>query len=565
MPFKRSEIRRIALVIGNAGYPGKQRLDKPVNDAKAIAARLGVPKTGLGFRVIGGSDPELPGYDVNLMTMNRLYGKFMEAIKLAKQEKATVHAVIYYAGHGLQIADENYLVPIGASIDGDDPLVGLFQLKERLITIASAVGGDGAVIAFFDACREKPFDGKLIRALADRVRRTEMEQAQQAQVADHEPRITAVSRGFAMPRILDPRVADASDPASNIAHTYIAFATAPGEFAYDGETDSQNSPFTQALCDHIGVRGLEIEEFYNRVQRDVRMRVSRMGLQHKQRIAQLPWSESNLEEPFFFNPRSWWPVVELTALGWIAGLVICYFLFTTKLEMTPVQSNPLLWLTCLPFAAVVGWGSWRWGSGRWLHVGFAVLGTVVAYCLALGILQNPDVLATIKRVGQPDANDIYAAIRPSLALNPLSLTAALLVGFGHHLQNRALPGAWERIGTPLITLLVAWLAFWLVHQVLALHNRQGMLIFAMLSLLAGITLGLGAVLSCKPQLGSFKGFSAATGGMVAGLMMPVIFVFYSLVPSYTALMAIAPVWFAIMGFQLGYCFSYYVSEHRKPN
>lgn len=564
MAFMRTAVRRIALVIGNAGYPGKQKLDKPVLDAQAIAEKLGDPKRGLGFRIIGGGDPELGGYDVDLLTMNRLFAKFLEAIKQAKAEKATVHAVVYYAGHGLQIADENYLVPIGAQIDGDDPLSGLFQLKDRLITVANLVGGDGTVIAFFDACREKPFDAKLIRALADRVRKTEMEQAQQAQVPDPEPRVTAVSRGFAMPRFVGARDAEGADAASNVAHTYIAFATAPGEFAYDGENNSQNSPFTQALCDHIGVRGLEIEDFYNRVQRDVRLRVGRMAIKHKRALAQIPWSESNLEDPFFFKPQSWWPAIELGVLGWLAGLAICFAMFTPQLEMKPAATNPQLWATSLLFAAVVGWGSLRWGSRQWLDILFAFAGTAVAFCLALGTLQNPDVLATIRRVGEPGADEIYSAIRPSLALNPLSFAAALLVGIGHHLQNRRLPGAMKRYGTPLVTFFIAWFAFWLIQQVLALHNRQAMLIFAMLSLLAGTTLGLGAVLSCKPQLGAFRGFGAATGGIAAGLMMPVLFVCYSIRPSYASLMLIAPLWFAIMGFQLGWCFSYYVGEYKKP-
>lgn len=544
-----NSVRRIALVIGNADYGGQQTLAKPAKDASAIASRL--RSKALNFKVISGDNSVACGLNLDLAGMTRLFGAFITAIQAAKQDGAVVHALIHYAGHGLQIADENYLVPIGAKLGDASSLSLLFPLRDHLLQAAEEVGSDGIVIAFFDACREQPFAPDYIRALANDIRSREAVQ-----------RVTAVSRGFAIPNLVDRRGSGATsnDRQSKLAPTYFGFATAPGEVAYDGDAEATSSPFTEAICKHIAVRGLEIEEFYNRVQQDVRARVRGLTLSAATR-EQIPWSESNLQQPFYFYPHSWWPVIEMTALGWLAGLLTCLALFNPDLAMQSADEKPILWLTGLFSAIAVGYGSWRWGSGRKLDVAYAIVGTMLAFALALGILQNQNVLQTIARVGRSNALDVSGLIRPSWLEHSLAVAAGSLVALGRYLQ---MPGnaARRRWGLPLLSGLLTFALLLVVQLLVSIHGQTDILVFAMLSLFSGLTLGLGIIMSCRPQQSIFKGFGPITGGMAAGMSMPVFFLLYALHPSWWTLYTIAPFYFATLGFQLGWCLRYYVGVHR---
>ena len=91
---------RLALVIGNSAYQSAPALPNPVNDAKAVTELL----QSAGFEV-------LPGSDLTQSDMRRSIGDFAD--KVASKGPDTV-AVVYYAGHGLQVGGENYLVPVDA-------------------------------------------------------------------------------------------------------------------------------------------------------------------------------------------------------------------------------------------------------------------------------------------------------------------------------------------------------------------------------------------------------------------------------------------------------------------
>ena len=527
--------RRIALVIGNSNYRTANKLPNACRDADLIATKLGGGdgEKGLGFRVF-------KALDADFAAMMNAYENFIDAIDEARRQSRIVHAVIFYAGHGVQIADENCLIPIDANFEGKDaPPPQLFKLKDRLIHVAEKVGSTGIVVALFDACREKPFE--------------KVPGAPGAPPPAYP--VTGAVRGFSMPSM---------PAARDDASTFIAFATAPGEFAYDGAGNIQHSPFTQAVCAHISDTGLEIREFWNRVQYDVRMRVSETARLTGGGEQQIPWSESNLSDHFFFRPRVWTPVWAMIALGWLAGVAICHLLFDGDLALKSTSDQPWLYATSFIFPLVVAFAVWKWGSRNRWHIGFAFFGTALSFKLALDVLQNRTVLDFIAGVKKPQLAEVQREIATVdwFDLGWAAL-AGLMVVMIRILQINRPTGIWRRYVVPVLSGVATVAALWVVDRFLALHDRQEIIVFAMLSLFSGAILGLGATLSCRPQGDIFKGFGPITGGIAAGMTMPGFFVIYAMRPSFVSLMAIAPLFFALLGLQLGWCFSYYVREHER--
>jgi len=165
-------------------------------------------------------------------------------------------SVFYYAGHGLQVDGQNYLIPVDAKLErpADLKLVG-HRLDDIIEAISAA---DNTAIVLLDACRDNPFAGKLVTAPLTRA--------------------INVSAGLA-----------AVEAGKGV---YIAFATQPGSAAYDG--GGQNSPFAEALLRHIATPGVDIEIMMRRVRADVMARTDNL---------QVPWSNSSLVEPgFSFAP-----------------------------------------------------------------------------------------------------------------------------------------------------------------------------------------------------------------------------------------------------------------------
>jgi|GEM_PF-4980771 len=464
---------RVAFVVGIADYKGAKALKNAVNDARAVGRAL----ERLGFAVMGGSD----GHGENL-ARSAAYENF-EAFCKAIKPSGT--ALIYYAGHGLQIDDQNYLVPVDARLDGDNPLAELVPLRPMIERAARAAGSDGVVLAFLDSCREDPFSPDQIRKLAQSARSIDP-----VRTADHPYSI--VNHGFATMKMR---------PGEGAARSFISFATAPGDFAYDGS--EEHSPFTAALLDHIGTRGLALDDFIDRVGIDVWNRAEREGW------VQDPWYETNLKRPFYFNPRTLRPIRDLALLGAAAGLITCALLIGKDAQVGDPAKAPWLWGLGLPFGLVVGYGALRWGSGRWLHAVFAVICTMAAFALALWIMQTP----VARGVGQP-AN------------------AAELSRLARFFHDPSLVG------------------------------------ISLLALLAGVTATVGTALGCKPQLGSFRGFSATTGALCIGLLLGIVFLgFVALkgvagIPDNLLLIGLGTFWFAVFGAQLGFIYALYVAEHR---
>ena len=224
---------RIALVIGNAAYRNDP-LDNPINDARLVAGSL----QRSGFTVTLRENLDRTGL-VNAM---REFG--------AKLNENTI-AVLYYAGHGLQLRDHNYLIPVDAEIRSEDeiPIAGL-DLSFILGRMSHARSRINIVI--LDACRNNPFAGKTV----------------------------AAAQGLA--------------PMDAPVGTLLAFATAPGKLAADsGKGSSANSLYATYLARHLVTPGLPVESVFKRV---------REGVVKDTQQQQVPWESSSLQGEFAFVP-----------------------------------------------------------------------------------------------------------------------------------------------------------------------------------------------------------------------------------------------------------------------
>ncbi len=224
---------RVALVIGNGGY-ATARLANPKGDAELMARTL----KSVGFDVIKYTDADM-------QTMRQAFTEFARRLR-----RPDAVGVFYYAGHGVQVSGQNYLIPVGADItaEGEVALQSI-NLSELLASMKGAASRIN--IAILDACRNNPFESQ-VRSLA---------------------------RGLA--------------PVSAPAGTLIAYATAPGEVALDG-TDG-HSPFTAALARSIPIPGLAVEEVFKH---------TREAVLEATQNRQTPWEHSSLVGNFVFRAKS---------------------------------------------------------------------------------------------------------------------------------------------------------------------------------------------------------------------------------------------------------------------
>ena len=206
--------KRVALVIGNSAYQNVTPLLNPSNDAKAIAATL----TKAGFDSV---DERLNLSGIETKRALREFG--------AKVRDADV-AVIYYAGHGIELDGTNYLIPVDAKLEVDtDVLDEAFPL-DRFVVAADPAKQLRLVI--LDACRDNPFNKTMKRTIGSR----------------------AISRGLAKVEPTNP-------------NTLIAFAAKAGSTASDGE--GKNSPFATALMSYVTQPGLDLRKAFGFVRDDV--------------------------------------------------------------------------------------------------------------------------------------------------------------------------------------------------------------------------------------------------------------------------------------------------------
>ena len=223
---------RMALVIGNSNYLNSKRLNNAGNDAQAVSQLLNTA----GFEVV-------LAFDLDRDVMKQTVEEFAARIK-AKGPNTVV--MIYYAGHGLQVDGENYLVPVDAQFQRETDLV------ENGVKLADVMGALEAVpskmrIVILDACRNNPFD-----ASGD-----------------------AGGRGLA--------IVDA--PTGSI----VAYSTAPGTEASDG--NGRHSPYAAAFMRTVKQPNMPIEQVFKRV---------RMLVHESTDSKQTPWESSSLTSDFAF-------------------------------------------------------------------------------------------------------------------------------------------------------------------------------------------------------------------------------------------------------------------------
>ena len=199
---------RVALVIGNASYKHAPRLANPLNDAADVGASL----TRLGFAVTRLDNADKAALEQGLH-------------KLSQAAAGAEIALVFYAGHGIEVDKRNFLVPVGARLASDQD-VEFETISLDLVTLAvGRASGLGLVI--LDACRENPFVASMQRSGGTRM----------------------VGRGLA-------RV----EPAGQML---VAYAAKEGQVAADGA--GRNSPYTAALLAHVETPGLEIMQLFREV------------------------------------------------------------------------------------------------------------------------------------------------------------------------------------------------------------------------------------------------------------------------------------------------------------
>ena len=227
---------RLALVIGQSAYRSVPALPNPANDARAVTQLL----ADSGFEVSTASD-------LSQSQLREQVSAF--AGKVATKGADTV-ALVFYAGHGLQIDGENYLVPIDVDPkrEADIPLQAV-RLNDILNTLASVPSK--MRILMLDACRNNPF-----------------------------PDLNKTSGGGLA--IVDAKI--------GAPGTFLSFSTSPGAVAEDGS--GANSPYTTALLTAGKETGIPIEETFKRV---------RVAVNKSTDGRQTPWDSSSLTEDFRFS------------------------------------------------------------------------------------------------------------------------------------------------------------------------------------------------------------------------------------------------------------------------
>ncbi|MDX8507933.1 caspase family protein [Mesorhizobium captivum] len=269
--------KRVALVIGNSKYVNAVPLPNPANDAQLIASTL----RNAGFDVIEGVDQDNQG-------MHSLISRFTEESYNADL------AVIFYAGHGMQVDGKNYLIPVDAE------LTSPAYLKTRTVQIdefMAALPPDPAVgVIILDACRDNP----LARTLAASL-----------------PKSRSLGAGLAP--------VEAKADGVGTGGVLIAYATDPGAIAFDG--NGVDSPYSLALAKHLTEPGIEIQSALTRVRGEVTE-----ATQGRQR----PWHNASLGREVFLGK----PAAEAAP---VAAPVADAAKTTAAAAPAPVASEPPSW------------------------------------------------------------------------------------------------------------------------------------------------------------------------------------------------------------------------------
>jgi hypothetical protein len=199
---------RVALVIGNSNYQHVPRLPNPIRDSRAISKMI----KQLNFEVT-----EIHDGDFN---------KIRAALKLFGRTTTTADiAAFYYAGHGIEVDRENYLIPVDATLKNDKDVE--FEALPLSLTMVAVGSAQRLSLIILDACRDNPFANKMVKRGITR----------------------SIGRGLGE---IEP-----------VGDTLVAYAAKAGSVAEDGR--GANSPYTRALLKHLPEPGLEIGMAFRRI------------------------------------------------------------------------------------------------------------------------------------------------------------------------------------------------------------------------------------------------------------------------------------------------------------
>src|SRR6476660_10090987 len=206
--------KRVALVLGNSAYRNVAQLTNPVNDSAKIASTL----KDAGFDVVD-SRRDLPAAETRRVLRD-----------FADRARDADIAVVYYAGHGIEVDGGNYLIPVDAKLERDTDVYDEALSLDRVLLAVEPAKKLRLVI--LDACRANPFSKVMKRTVASR----------------------AIGQGLAKVEPTSPNM-------------LIAYSAKAGSTAADG--DGKNSPFTVALSEHLTTPGLDVRRAFGFVRDDV--------------------------------------------------------------------------------------------------------------------------------------------------------------------------------------------------------------------------------------------------------------------------------------------------------
>lgn len=230
-----SQKRRLALVMGNSRYDGLENLPNVKSDTKLISSKL--EKLGFQTKVVLNSSRK------EMLQSIREFGQELDDNDVG---------LFYYAGHAVQQGNQNYMIPSEDAGDIDKSTLEFDAIDLNRVVAQMRDAESSVNIVILDACRDNPFKNQSrTRGLGN-------------------------TEGLAA-------------PSANVRGMYIAYSTAPGSLASDG--DFENSPYTSALAKYIDQPGLGINEIFTRVRSDVIEQTNN---------AQVPWEMSSLTSDFYF-------------------------------------------------------------------------------------------------------------------------------------------------------------------------------------------------------------------------------------------------------------------------
>jgi uncharacterized caspase-like protein len=249
---------RYALVIGNNNYKYASKLKNPINDSYDVAQSL----KKLSFNTT--------------LIQNATKPQMRKAVTifLSNLKKTNGVGLFYYAGHGVQFSGSNYLVPIETKVGTETQIMDQsFDIKYLLNGMSKIETATNIII--LDACRDNPF--KNTQKLGTR----------------------SVNSGKSrsLVRVVVPKLNSGLSKLDAPSNTFIAFSTAPGKIALDG--NGRNSPYTAKFVESLQHTGLTIGEVF----REVRAKVVKQS-----GGKQIPWESSSLINEFYFKHRTFIPM-----------------------------------------------------------------------------------------------------------------------------------------------------------------------------------------------------------------------------------------------------------------